>query len=203
MQKNWIDITAILIQSASLIALVIYVVKTWEIASATRDATITSRRILEEMREARDQETRPYINIYFELVRNSILELVIKNEGRIQANEMNFAFAPDINCTDKEKLRKILGDNYNNISLHPGGEVRTYFDEVNRYVNSKSFPKVYKVSLSYINSITGIKYTDSIILDLSFYDGLLKIEEKGIPAIVDKLDEINDSLNKIISAFRK
>jgi predicted phosphatase len=51
----------------TLISLIIYVWKTWEIASATRKAAEATEATVAEMRAAREQETTPNVIVYFDL----------------------------------------------------------------------------------------------------------------------------------------
>jgi hypothetical protein len=50
--KDWLDYTLALIQLFTLVGLIVYVFKTWQIAASTRDSTEVSRKVLVEMRES-------------------------------------------------------------------------------------------------------------------------------------------------------
>jgi hypothetical protein len=75
------------VQIASLVFLVIYVIKAWEMASATRKAAEATEKSVLEMREQRDAEVAPYIVAYLDGqgAINGILYLIIKNTGRTVA----------------------------------------------------------------------------------------------------------------------
>lgn len=203
MQKDFLEIILVIVQTLTLLALIIYVIKTGEIASATKLATQTSQNMLKELRDARDEETRPYINIYFELVRNNILQLVIRNEGRTGAIKINFSFNPQIECTDGDKLRKIISENFCDFPLHPGGEIKTFFDGIDRYFSSGQYPTSYKVSVSNRSAMTDKNYCEEKSLNLSIYEGLLVLDDKGVPAIVDRLDKIAKAVTELITATNK
>src|SRR4051794_38346405 len=92
----WVGLGALVVNAASLVALVIYVVKTWHIASSTRDsaaatvvaATATQRSteisqsVLEEMRQAREAESAPYVVAYFDIPGSGpLVSIVVMNIG--------------------------------------------------------------------------------------------------------------------------
>ena len=83
-------------QILTLIALVIYVVKTWHIASATKVAAGVSALSLQEMKEARDQEIAPYVVVYFDMPRGEhFIYLVVKNIGRSIARDVQTPIQPE------------------------------------------------------------------------------------------------------------
>lgn len=78
----WVQVVGIVVQFLSLIFLIIYVIKTWEMAAATRVAAEATQGSVAEMREARDQQTAPYIIVYFDVpFGTSLIYLVVKNIG--------------------------------------------------------------------------------------------------------------------------
>ena len=80
MSKATMDLIVGAVQVATLIAVIVYVYKTWELAtatkglatttqdmaSATRHAAGIAEKTLGEMQEMRDQETAPYVIAYFD-----------------------------------------------------------------------------------------------------------------------------------------
>lgn len=72
--SDFLSLISVILQSAllciqipTLIALILYVIKTWQMASATRKSAEISARTLDEMRAARDSETAPYVVAYFDV----------------------------------------------------------------------------------------------------------------------------------------
>src|ERR1700690_2146128 len=91
------------VQVLTLFFLILYVKKTWDIASATRYATRISEKTLLEMKETREQENAPYIVIYCE---NSVpydtdLYLIVKNSGKSIAEDVKLDFTPHL-CSASE-----------------------------------------------------------------------------------------------------
>jgi hypothetical protein len=62
----WDDWLLLVLQVFSLIFLIIYVIKTWEMASATRAAAEASNRAVEHEREARLEALAPRVLVYFD-----------------------------------------------------------------------------------------------------------------------------------------
>jgi hypothetical protein len=56
-----IGVILAILQGGSLLFLVIYVIKTWEMASATRQSADTAERTVQEMIRVRQEDTAPYI----------------------------------------------------------------------------------------------------------------------------------------------
>jgi hypothetical protein len=82
MAKDSIDIILAIVQIATLIALIIYVIKTWQMASATNKYAKTSENTLQEMKDSRDQEIAPYVIAYFDVpYGQKFIFLIIKNIG--------------------------------------------------------------------------------------------------------------------------
>jgi hypothetical protein len=93
----YIQIALLIIQIPTLIALIVYVIKTWEMATATRKAAEAAQSTLLEMREARDQETAPYVIAYFDVPNDTrSLDLVIKNIGKSMATNVTVSFDPQL-----------------------------------------------------------------------------------------------------------
>jgi len=65
MKAETLDIIMFVIQLLSLIALVLYVIKTAEVAEGTRQSAMAMDRSVAEMVEDRDQQIAPYVVIYF------------------------------------------------------------------------------------------------------------------------------------------
>jgi len=97
MSKEKIDILLVIIQILTLIFLIIYVIKTWHIASANRESAEISKMILLEMKEVREAESAPYVVVYFELPYGEhVIHLIIKNIGKTSALDVRLAFDPTI-----------------------------------------------------------------------------------------------------------
>lgn len=85
------------IQTFTLLALVVYVWKTWQMAKATSAAANASEGSLREMRLSREQQIQPYVICHFHDIPSSkSFELVIANIGATMAFDVEIAFEPQL-----------------------------------------------------------------------------------------------------------
>lgn len=176
------------VQVAALIGLIVYVIKTWEIASATRRSTELSQRslelsqaVLEEMKAARLQESAPYVVVYFDMPYGNdwVMYFVVKNTGRTVAKDVKLTFDPP--------LMTGFGDNPHAFDIYaikegirllaPGQEIRTPFDSHPNYVKDK-LPTIYQVAVSYSDGIRPDRIVHHDTIDLSIFDDLSVLQKK-------------------------
>ena len=156
------------------------------------------------MKASREAEYRPYLVSYFEIVRNNIILFTVKNNGKSQAKDITVSFNPEMNATQHEdKIRNILSKSFNKFSLQPQQELKTYIDQIGRYLKNPDFPRSYEVSVRYHHGNTDKQYKDIFRLDIGVYEGLLVLDEKGIAAVVDKLENIGRKADSIASSLKK
>ena len=62
-----IQVSLFIVQLLSLGFLALYVWKTWQMASSTREAAKASQKMIEEMKDASDQESAPYVIPYINI----------------------------------------------------------------------------------------------------------------------------------------
>lgn len=208
------DIVLAIVQILTLIALIIYVIKTWEIASASKKSTKVSERILNEMKESRDQEVAPYVVAYFDIpYGGTSIYLVVKNIGKSVAENIKLEFQPpletsiittnDWNINDTPLIKDGIG------SMPPGYELRTFFDSSVSYLKKESkFPLIYNVNVSYSGGLRSGTRNIEQIMDLSAFSGLLPTHDENrvndfaekikksiyTDNIVQKLKEVADNL---------
>ena len=189
------------IQTLTLIALIVYVIKTWHIASATKESAKVSQDMLEEMKIARDNESAPNIVVYFDMpAGNWLIYLIVKNIGKSVANNVKLEFEP--------KLKTSRGENINDIplikngisSIPPSHEIKTIFDTTIDYINNDELPLNYSAKISYSGGIHDEVRLSEQILDLSVYKGLSFIDKKGMHELVKEIESIGKN-NKKISSF--
>ena len=208
-----LQIVALLVQSISLIFLIIYVRKTAQMAKATSksvemtqemastaklsaEATIRSAKAAEEsvqeLREAREQESAPYVVAYFDAsLETFLIYLVIKNIGKTFANRVNLDFEPPIqNSTEGINISEIpiLKDGIG--SIPPGYEIRTLFDRALSYFGKDELPLSYKVRISYSGGLRDQFRSYEQMLDLGAFKGLSDIDQKGFNDLVKQVQDL-------------
>lgn len=203
MNKETIDCVLVIVQIATLIALIVYVWKTWQMASATRKASEAAQNTVNEMKTSREAEYRPYVVAYFELVRHNIILFTVKNNGHSQAREISVIFEPEIKATNGDKIRRILSSSFGDFSLQPQQLLQTYVDQISRYLNNDQFPSSYKIIVQYKSGDSSQRYEDVYYLDLGVYKGLLVLDDKDIPALVDELRHIKEKTNLVAASLKR
>ena len=117
-----------LIQILTLIALVIYVWKTWSMADAASKAALASEKSINEMKLGREDQSKPKVVCYFE--HNSktrqTYDLVIRNYGHSAAFNVNLAFSPELQHYGAMSLRPLKEKHFR--IMAPGYEWRTFWD---------------------------------------------------------------------------
>ncbi len=220
MDKEKLDLTlvllqavALLVQMASLIALIIYVRKTSQMASATNDMAQATKRsaetaeemasasrksaeaaekTLEEIKESRDQEAAPYVVAYFDASPSShLIYLVVRNIGKTVANNVKLRFDPpllsgnnDIKIGEIPLVKEGIG------SIPPGYEIRTLLDSAISYFGQKSLPLTYNVTISYFGGLRNERRILEQVLDLHALEGLILAHDKGLPDLVKQMENL-------------
>ena len=191
------------IQIPTLIALVVYVVKTWEMASATRRSAEIAESTLREMRDARDQEVAPYVIVSFDVNMNrNIIYLTVRNIGKTIATNVKLSFDPELagdffSRHGKSNLvDKIIP------SMPPGHEIRALFDTVPRYLASGG-PLSYTARISYYGGLNTEEKIAEYVLDLSPYKGLTFTRDYDLTDATKELKNIVSNQNKMIVAIQR
>lgn len=191
------------VQILSLLFLIIYVVKTWEMASATRKAAEATEKSVLEMREQRDAEIAPYVVAYLDEQGpiNGILSLVIKNTGKTVAKNVIVIFDPPLQTRFPDLLERVLP--LDGIpSVPPGYEIRTTLDSFENY--KKSGPMAFTVTVRYFGGISNKVREDKYHLDLMLFRGIVHSIENKPPSETEKtLQKLQRSTESIVGELQK
>lgn len=199
----YVQICLPVVQILTLFCLIVYVIKTWEIASATRDASLTSEKTLKEMKETREQENAPYIVVY---IKNPIpydtdLYLIVKNTGKSIAEDVKLEFTPRLRSSSELNS----GVDINNLtfikegikSMPPGYVITTYLGGATDYFKHTEFPLIYNVKISYVSSLNKKKIETYQTIDLSAMKDLQFVIKKDIHELVGKMDDITKAIEDL------
>ncbi len=192
------------VQILSLIFLIIYVVKTWEMASATRKAAEATEKSVIEMRETRDQETAPFVIAYFDTQTESgLIYLVVKNIGRTVANQVKLTFTPALQSSGPNRRLDEVGFITNGIeSMPPNYEMRTLVDSAAAYFGKKELPLKYDVEIRYFGGIESKQRSINQPLDLSANKGTAYIRNKNMDNLVDEIEKLVRESHEIKNATK-
>lgn len=198
------DVALFLVQVASLIALIVYVVKTADIASATRDAAKASAAALQEMRDTRDAETAPYVIAYFDAYRPPLVRLVVKNTGKSMAHDVQVAMDP--------RLQNSQGFDFGTVAflrdgipaLAPQQEMQTFVDSVIGYYGREELPRSYRVTITYTGGLRQEQRMSEQVADIGVFRNALRTTERTVHDLVGETEKIHkqvDTLRRSVDAL--
>jgi hypothetical protein len=198
----WVQIINTVVQSASLVFLVIYVVKTWQMASSTRMAAEATELSVQEMRAMRDEETSPHVIVHFEITQDRLIYLVVKNIGKGTAVDVRLDFDPPLKTPDNfTPINEISMVKDGIASMPPEYELRTLLGTSVDYFGNNNFPLRYSVVVSYFGGIRSDQRVVSQILDLSAHKNLMYVKRKGIHELNKQLEELVKGQSKVTKAL--
>lgn len=220
--KGFWDYLLIVIQVATLVGLLLYVYKTWQIASATREEAELSRKstqlsqksielsqhVLEEMRAARGQEIAPQVLAYVDMpYGNWVLFFVVKNVGRTSAKDIKFHFQPELQSGWGNRAHEFdISFLKNGISsLAPGQELRVVFDVMSNYFDGSavkllegSLPSAYTVRVTYRGGLLPDElHSTEQVIDLSMFKDIGVLQEKGEKDLIKAIESLAQSSERI------
>lgn len=181
----WLQIINTSVQTVSLIFLIIYVIKTWQMASSTRKAAEATEATVNEMREARHQETAPYVIAYFDAhAASHALYLVVKNIGKSTATNVHLRFKPALINSHPDLLQQLTLLQDGIASVPPDYEIRTFLDITHEYFGHGDFPLRYEVEVSFEGGLLSETMKTTQTLDLSAMKGLIPLQRKDMHDLV-------------------
>jgi hypothetical protein len=197
MEKEIIDFILVIVQIATLIALVSYVIKTGQIASASKRSTEVSEGILKEMRESRDQEVAPYVVAYFDIPYGMpLIYLIVRNAGKSVAKDVKLEFQPPLKNSKGEAINDIPFIKEGIGSIPPEYEIKTFFDSAISYFEKKELPLTYTVKVSYSGGLQPDTRNTEQIMDLSAFKSVY-INVKGMHELVKEVETLVQYNNEI------
>ena len=143
----------------------------------------------------RAEKKRPYLQISFELVKSSLVCLVIRNIGETPATLKELKFNPEFVKQMSPTAQAHAQDRTDlNISIHPKQQWVLCLDEITptvlQYQNTQ-------LEVSYIYTPKGKKhrkYKDTEIIDFNDYSGFL--------IYISEVDELRDEVKKLTQAMK-
>jgi hypothetical protein len=160
----WDDWLLLSVQAAGLVALVIYVWKTWEMAAATRRAAEASRALAQEAVDARVEALAPRVIVYFDSSPGLGADVVITNAGAGTASQVKLTFSPPLETTSPDKAFLSFFETPQSV-IPAGYTIRQMFDAWPSYFKS-DLPKQYSVTVEYTGIENKKHYTPTYQLNL-------------------------------------
>jgi len=176
----------------ALVALILYVKKTSQIAKSSEASTEAmkkttaaslksvelSRQILAEMKETRSMLTAPLVVAYFERggdARVTYLFFILENVGKGVARDIKFSFSPEIRSHDAESAERILELGKGVDSLPPNYRLKNLFGRASYYIDlegrmgkelNSAEPRQFEVAVDFKDAVTGEQHSEKYLLDL-------------------------------------
>jgi hypothetical protein len=215
---TWLPVLLGLVQVASLVFLVIYVIKTVEIAQANRkaaeatqkatEATLLSVKLseqaVEEMRSARDAQTAPYVVVYLDMDASGfIVRLVMENLGQTAAHDISLHFDPELDAALGVGQRSEWPRFMTGVTpmLAPKQRIYTVLNSYPELVNSDAMKSSYTVSVSYHGGMSEdaqrTARTARFVLDFMSFYGVMRINENDLEKAVGKLEDLTKAVDKL------
>lgn len=215
--QSWATIVVAITSVPSLIALVVYVAKTWEIARetarsaaatqtaarATEQSTRTSELMLAEMRAARFAETAPYMVAYFDMPHGGgMIALVVKNVGRSAAKDVCVRFTPPLISSIGEATGHTLPYFLTGAIpfFPPGHEVRTVLWAGWHVLGVEKEQTSYRVTITYVDRRIDEQHSEEYVLDLSGYRDTISERPTTLKDLNQTLEKIAKEQAKIAKA---
>lgn len=197
----WDDWAIFFVQVATLIFLMVYVWKTWEMATATRAAAVASSAAAIEAKDARMEALAPRLMVYFSPDQIQLSEIVVENIGSGTAANVKITFEPPLQTSSQqlnvnrffETVKPIIPPRYR--LLHG-------IDTWTSYLGAK-LPMRYDVHVTYTGKENGREYDELHVLDIESLAHRVEFGKKDIEDLVKEVEKIakvlDDKLKKIDS----
>jgi len=196
---SYLDRLNPLFQVATLVALIVYVWKTWTMARATSEAAAATQMSLQELKLTREQQIRPYVICYFQHSSDpSLYELVIRNTGESMAFDVDIAFSPPLQEYLKSNATSSPVASRKFKALPPGYEWRTLWGSFIG-IDKAAVPDSFDAKVSY-NWGTNRKHESyTISFDLKSLMGKHYAKQVSIENSLEKLIEIIERIERKLS----
>lgn len=159
-------------------------------------AAIFARRQLNEAKQLREEQTRPFVVLDLESEEPPFFFLAVKNIGTTMARDVRFEFDPPAESTiDHANLDNLKMFREGISTLPPGKEIKTLFDSaIQRH--PAQLPEVYDVRVRYTDQERRKQYSETMDLDFGLYWGRLSITRRGIHHVHEELQRMRKEMKK-------
>jgi hypothetical protein len=197
--KDILEIVISITQILILLTLIIYVIKTWRISSATQAAAEVFALSLQVMKEARDQEIAPYIVVYFDILyEEKIIFLIVKNIGKSTARDVRIQFKPKLIGNSGEDICELPSIKNGIASLSPNHEIRIFIDSTSAFFVDKSDQSLtYEVKISFYGGLKDTQRVTEQVLDLTTDKKLIQMTQLGGHSLFNEVEKISRNIERI------
>ena len=199
MSESLRETILLIVQIASLVALIAYVLKTADMARETKKSAAATEKSIEEMVEDRNLEFAPYVVVFFDAQTDSpIFDLVIKNTGKTIAHHVKVVFEPPLQTSLKNyDLEKLALIHQPIPAIPPGFELRTSIDRLETRLESNKLPKLYKVTVTFTGGLNNVVRKLEYILDLGVFHGILETHKSSLTDLTHAVEDVSRQLGHL------
>lgn len=159
-------------------------------------AALFGRRQLNEAKELREAQTRPFVVIDLASSAQTLFDLVVTNIGSTLARNVRFEFDPPIRSTDDDLDPNKLKMFREGIStLAPGKEIRTLFDQ-GPTRHKSGLPDIYEVTVTYTDQTGKRSYEEKVDLDFGLYWERRTVHRRDVHDLYTQLETIAKEIGR-------
>lgn len=158
-----------------------------------------SQRTLREIQDERITEGRPQILVYADYSRLPEVDLVIMNTGGGPAKNISFEFSDQLESPDGFVISEMRYLKEGTESLAPKSGIACQWgnmEEVIASMKERGLTQGITVSVNY-QDLVGKNYSSGWNINPTLYDGNRDIASRGMVALVDTMEGVSDTLNRI------
>jgi hypothetical protein len=189
-----VETALLVIQTLTLIALIAYVWKTWEMADATRKAAEAAASSVEEMRRGRREASDPRVAVYFASPSSSLSEIVIENFGETTATNVTFDFVPPLQSSENHAFGVQFFATPK--TLPPRSRLQHAFDTWPEYFDAK-LPKKYEVRVRYQRLGEDVVREELHVLDAAAFEHYATWHVLGIHELASRFKQYAERTERL------
>lgn len=180
---NWTDIAQVGLVAGQLIVLIMAAIFAW--------------RQVNEARELREEQNRPFVVVDFDVEEGYMIYLEVVNMGTSLARDVRIEIDPALESAIDIDVSKLKMLNEGITTLAPGKKYRTFFDmSFRRNEDRPDLPMNYTARVRYSDEKQKRPYDEMLNLDLDQYMHINTVTRHG-------LHDIHGQLEKIRRVFEK
>jgi hypothetical protein len=180
---TWTDIAQVGLVTGQLIVLIVAAIFAW--------------RQVNEARELREEQNRPFVVVDFDVEEGYMIYLEVVNMGTSLARDVRIEIDPALESAIDIDLSKLKMLNEGIATLAPGKRYRTFFDmSFRRNEDRPDLPMNYTARVRYTDEKRKRPYDENLNLDLDQYMHINTVTRHGLHDIYGQLEKIRRVFEK-------
>lgn len=178
------------------------VVFSFVVMLATVCYAILTLNLVKETSRLRKVETEPNISVFLEPKEQwiSLMDLVIRNNGRGAAYDVRFRIDPDFECQRGGYLSSFPF--MQRIKYLAPGQILRFFLASAVEVFARKEGRAFEITVSY-SGASGQNYNERFLLDFDDFKGMIQVGKPPLYKLVDTLENLQRELSHALSGFKR